>query len=92
MRILEANIDALEMLSPRRILHPRACCPSPPEPIPELFGVRASYATIHNLRLAKAAFSRASDDDASAAVCVLGQTAKINLLGYGAGGRQVSSR
>jgi putative ABC transport system permease protein len=82
VRILEANVDGLEVLSPRRYLHPARVVPKPAGGIPELFGVRASYETIHNLRIHEGRFLSAADDDASASVCVLGVNAKVNLLGY----------
>ncbi len=82
-RILEANVRALEALSERRMLHPQRVLPKPAGTLPELSGVRESYARIHNLKLQSGRFLSRADDDASAAVCVLGQTARINLLGYG---------
>ena len=51
--------------------------------MPELYGVRPSYSVIHSLRLAEGKFFGDPDDASSAAVCVLGEGAKINLLGYG---------
>ena len=82
VRILEANIEDLEVLSPRRALHPAQVLPKPSQQMPELKGVRATYATIHSMQPVEGAFFNKADDDASAAVCVLGQTAKVNLLGY----------
>jgi putative ABC transport system permease protein len=84
VRILEANIDALETLSPRRYLHPARVLPKPAGTMPEMFGVRASYQTIHDLHSAEGRFLSASDEQASAAVCVLGASAKIGMLGFGA--------
>ena len=43
VRVLEANVEGLEILSPRRALHPARVVPKPAGTIPELFGVRASY-------------------------------------------------
>ena len=83
VRVLETNVDGLEVLSPRRALHPARVLPKPTGMIPELFGVRTSYESIHNLRVNEGRFLSTADDDASAAVCVLGINAKINLLGYG---------
>jgi putative ABC transport system permease protein len=51
--------------------------------MPELFGVQPSYSVIHSLRLAEGRFFDESDDASSATVCVLGESAKVNLLGYG---------
>jgi putative ABC transport system permease protein len=83
VRILEANVDVLEVLSPRRFLHPARVLPKPSGTIPEMFGVRASYQQIHDLRPIEGRFLTDSDNDASAAVCVLGLNAKIATLGYG---------
>ncbi len=82
VRVLESNVEGLEILSPRRFLHPGSVLPKPTGSIPELFGVRASYEVIHNLRVDEGRFISSSDDDASSAVCVLGANAKVNLLGY----------
>ncbi|HTS29078.1 MAG TPA: ABC transporter permease [Bryobacteraceae bacterium] len=83
VRILQANIEGLETLSARRVLHPARVLPKPSRDIPELYGVRPSYSTIHSLHLAEGEFFTPSDDAASATVCVLGEGAKVNLLGYG---------
>src|SRR5262245_10749201 len=83
VRILEANIEALETLSPRRTLHPARVLPKPSRDLPELFGVRPSYSVIHSLRLAEGKFFDESDDASSATVCVLGESAKVSMLGYG---------
>jgi putative ABC transport system permease protein len=82
-RILQANIEDLETLSARRSLHPARVLPKPSRDIPELYGVRPSYSIIHSLHLAEGKFFDESDDAASATVCVLGESAKVNLLGYG---------
>jgi putative ABC transport system permease protein len=82
-RILEANIAGLEILSARRSLHPATVLPKPSKATPELYGVRASYALIHSLHPSEGAFFTEDHDAASTAVCVLGEAAKINLLGYG---------
>ncbi|MGA2772660.1 MAG: ABC transporter permease [Bryobacteraceae bacterium] len=86
VRILNANIEALEILSARRTLHPASVLPKPARDIPELYGVRPAYAAIHSLHLAEGKFFDDADDDASSKVCVLGEGAKINLLGYGSAG------
>lgn len=83
MRILEANIDSLEVLSPRKTLQPARALPKPSRSLPLLYGVRASYAPIHNLRAVEGRFFDAHHEAQSAPVCVLGQNAKVNLLGYG---------
>jgi putative ABC transport system permease protein len=83
LRILKANIESLENMSARRTLHPAAVLPKPARDIPELYGVDPSYSIIHSLRLAEGKFFDDTDNAASATVCVLGEGAKVNLLGYG---------
>jgi putative ABC transport system permease protein len=82
-RILRANIEALETMSARRSLHPGRVLPKPSRDIPELYGVQPSYSVIHSLHLAEGKFFDEADDASSATVCVLGEGAKVNLLGYG---------
>ena len=83
VRILQANIEGLELFSARQTMHPAMVLPKPSGDLPELYGVRPSYEAIHNLHVAEGRFFNAREDTSSAAVCVLGETAKINLLGYG---------
>jgi putative ABC transport system permease protein len=82
VRILEANIESVETLSPRKTMHPARVLPKPARDIPELYGVRPSYQIIHSLRLSEGRFLSEEEDAASAAVCVLGEAAKVNILGY----------
>lgn len=90
VRILEANIEGLDALSPRRALFPARVLPKPSGAVPVLLGVRPSFSNIHNLKPLEGRLLDKNDDAASAAVCVLGQNAKINLLGYGlAVGKQI---
>jgi putative ABC transport system permease protein len=83
VRILKANIESLETLSARKTLHPARVLPKPPGSMPGLYGVQPSYAVIHSLRVVEGQFFDERHDLASAAVCVLGETAKVDLLGYG---------
>jgi putative ABC transport system permease protein len=82
VRVLESNVDALEVLSPRRFLHPARVLPKPSGTMPEMFGVRSSYQVIHDLRPIEGRFLSAADDETSASVCALGLNAKIGMLGY----------
>src|ERR1700677_1035733 len=85
VRILEANIESLELLSPRRTLHPSRVLPKPPQGIPNMYGVRPSYAAIHNLRGAEGRFFSERENADSTPVCVLGDRVKSSVLGYGPG-------
>jgi putative ABC transport system permease protein len=80
-RILRTNIDAIQSMSVRKTMRPAALLPKPQSP-PEVYGVEAAYSTIHSLRLAEGAFFDNRANETSAAVAVLGETAKVNLLGY----------
>ncbi len=82
LRILQANIEGLEAISSRKTLHPARVLPKPTREVPELIGVAPGYSTIHNLRLVEGKFFTEEHNTNSAAVCVLGQGAKTNLLGY----------
>ncbi|HZU28329.1 MAG TPA: ABC transporter permease [Bryobacteraceae bacterium] len=84
VRILTANVDGLDLISPRRSIHPQRVLPRPAHDMPELYGVRPSYAGIHNWQLEEGSLFDARDDEDSAAVCVLGEAAKTGVLGYGA--------
>ena len=84
IRILEANIDSLEVLSPRKVLRPTKVLPKPArETVPDLYGVRPTFAAIHNLRTTEGRFFTDVENASSTPVCVLGQAAKVDLLGYG---------
>jgi putative ABC transport system permease protein len=82
VRILKANVEAIERLSSRRTLHPSAVQPKPSRDMPELYGVEPAYAAIHSLRFAEGGFFTDSDDESSAQVCVLGESAKVSVFGY----------
>ena len=83
VRILNANIEALDLMSARRILHPARVLPKPAHDVPELYGVRPSYALIHSLHITEGRFFDNADDAASAPICVLGESSKVDILGYG---------
>ena len=82
IRILEANLEGVESLSPRRTLFPSRLLPKPSASMPTLIGVRPVYSTIHGLSAAEGRLLTPQDDLDCAAVAMLGQSAKINLLGF----------
>jgi putative ABC transport system permease protein len=84
VRILTVNVDGLDQISARRELHPARVLPKPAHDIPELYGVRAAYAAIHHFLPLEGEFFDDLDNAAGAPVCVLGQTAKVNIFGYDA--------
>jgi putative ABC transport system permease protein len=82
VRILKANIDAIELISPRRALRPSGLLPKPSKDQPGLYGVLPTYASIHNLQTTEGRFFNERDNTISDGVCVLGETAKVSMLGY----------
>ncbi len=82
-RGIEDGIPHLEWLTPRKRFQPARALPKPDQDIPPLVGVRPDFLQIDNLKLADGRFFDAGDDARSAPVCVLGEAAKVNLLGYG---------
>ena len=50
--------------------------------IPGLIGVLPNYEQINSLKMDEGRFFSDEENNASAPVCVLGETAKVNLLGY----------
>jgi putative ABC transport system permease protein len=81
-RILRTNIDAVEAMSVRKTMRLATVLPKPAQDPPELYGVEAAYATIHSLSFAEGGFFDDWANQTSAAVAVLGESAKVNLLGY----------
>ena len=83
VRILESNVDAIEEISARHSMHPVRVLPKPDQDLPELYGVRPAYATIHGWKMAEGQPFDKRSDDTSAAICVLGEKAKVAIFGYG---------
>lgn len=81
-RILETNIDDIDAMSARKTMRPGTVLPKPSQDPPDMYGVDPSYSLIHSLRFAEGDFFSQSDNLASAPVCVLGESAKVSLLGY----------
>ena len=83
VRILRANVDAVELISPRKTLHPTQLFPRPSDAMPELYGVDPSYASIHNWNFEEGVSFDNNSALVGAAVCVLGEAAKVSMFGYG---------
>ena len=81
-RILRTSIEAFEAMSVRKTMRPATLMPKSSQDPPEIYGVEASFSTIHSLRFAEGAFFDDWANQTSAAVAILGETAKVGLLGY----------
>jgi putative ABC transport system permease protein len=81
-RVLRANIDDIETMSGRKVMRPLTVLPKPSRDMPDLYGVDPAYGDIHSLQFAEGAFFTEKQNTASATVSVMGETAKVTLLGY----------
>ena len=81
-RAISENVPGLEAITPRKRFKPTKVMPKTAAEIPGLIGVLPNYEQINSLKMDEGRFFSAEENQASAAVCVLGETAKVNLLGY----------
>jgi putative ABC transport system permease protein len=81
-RNILANVSGLEAITPRKRFKPSKVMPKTSQEMPQLIGVLPNYMQINSLRLVEGRFFDEDEDRSSAPVCVLGENAKINLLGY----------
>ena len=81
-RAISENVPGLEAITPRKKFKPSKVLPKTAAEIPGLIGVLPNYEQINSLKMDEGRFFSEEENQASAAVCVLGETAKVNLLGY----------
>lgn len=81
-RAIKENVQGLEASTPRKRFKPLKVLPKSAGEVPLLIGVEASYLVINSLKITEGRFFTDKDNDTSAPVCVLGEGAKVNLLGY----------
>jgi putative ABC transport system permease protein len=81
-RSIKENVQGLEAMTPRKRFKPQKVLPKTSAEPPILIGVLPNYMQINSLRLVEGRFFNDDDDARSAPVCVLGESAKVNLLGY----------
>ena len=81
-RAISENVQGIEALTPRKRFKPLKVLPKPAQEPPLLIGVQPNYLQINSLRIVEGRFFSEEDNAESSAVCVLGESAKVNLLGY----------
>ncbi|MGH9659359.1 MAG: ABC transporter permease [Bryobacteraceae bacterium] len=81
-RAISENIPGIEAITPRKRFKPQRVLPKTNQELPQLIGVLPNYEQINNLRLVAGRFFTADEDLRSEPVCVLGESAKVNLLGF----------
>ena len=81
-RAISENVAGIEALTPRNRFKPNKVLPKSALETPVLIGVQPNFLKINSLRMVEGRFFDEDDNSRSAPVCVLGETAKVNLLGY----------
>jgi putative ABC transport system permease protein len=81
-RAISENVQGLEALTPRKRFKPQKVLPKTTQEMPILIGVLPNFAQINSLKLVAGRFFNEDENQRSAPVCVLGETAKVNLLGF----------
>ncbi len=81
-RAVSENVQGLEAMTPRKRFKPQKLLPKTVAEPPILIGVQSNYLTINSLKIVEGRWFNDDDDERSAPVCVLGESAKVGLLGY----------
>ena len=82
LRAIKENVPGLEAITPRKRFKPTKVLPKTSQEVPVLIGVEPAYVGIQNLRVIEGRFFNGDENRDSAPVAVLGESAKVNLLGY----------
>ncbi len=84
-RAIKENVSGLVAITPRKRFKPQKLLPKTNQDQPQLIGVYPNYMEINSLKMVPGTggrFFTEEEDRDSAPVCVLGESAKVNLLGY----------
>lgn len=81
-RAISENVQGIEAITPRKRFKPLKVLPKTAQEAPILIGVEPDFMQINSLKVVEGRFFDADDNARSAPVCVLGESAKVNLLGY----------
>jgi putative ABC transport system permease protein len=81
-RAISENVGGLVAITPRKRFKPQKLLPKTNQDPPQLIGVLPNFVEINSLKLVAGRFFTEEENKSSAPVCVLGEGAKVNLLGY----------
>jgi putative ABC transport system permease protein len=81
-RSIQQTVTGIEAMTPRKRFKPSKVLPKTANESPLLIGVLENYMQIQSLKAVEGRFFTAEENQTSAPVCVLGETAKVNLLGF----------
>ena len=80
-RVIGDDVAGVVASTPRKRMTPSKVIPKPQQEMPVVYGVDPAYREIARLQVANGRFFDQKDEDAGAAVCVLGTAAKWSLFG-----------
>src|ERR1044071_253495 len=81
-RAISENVAGLAAITPRKRFKPQRLLPKTSQEPPQLIGVLPNFVEINSLKLVAGRFFTDDENKSSAPVCVLGESAKVNLLGF----------
>src|SRR5215472_9266994 len=81
-RAITENVQGVEAITPRKRFKPQRVLPKTAQEPPQLVGVLPNFLEINSLKLVGGRFFTDEENTHSAPVCVLGDSAKVNLLGF----------
>ena len=79
-RAISENVSGLVAITPRKRFKPQRVLPKTAQEPHQLIGVLPNFVEINSLKLVAGRFFTEEENRSSAPVCVLGETAKVNLL------------
>ena len=81
-RAISENVTGLVAITPRKRFKPQKLLPKTTNEPPQLIGVYPNFVEINSLKLIDGRFFTEDENKSSAPVCVLGEAAKVSLLGF----------
>ena len=81
-RAISENVPGLAAITPRKRFKPQRLLPKTSQEPPQLIGVLPNFVEINSLKMVSGRFFTDEENKSSAPVCVLGEGAKVSLLGY----------
>jgi putative ABC transport system permease protein len=81
-RAISENVQGVVAITPRKRFKPQKVLPKTNQELPQLIGVLPNFVEINSLKLVGGRFFTEEENKSSAPVCVLGESAKVNLLGF----------
>jgi putative ABC transport system permease protein len=84
-RAISENVPGLAAITPRKRFKPQRLLPKTSQEPPQLIGVLPNFVEINSLKMVSGRFFTEDENRSSAPVCVLGEGAKVSLLGYDEG-------